>query len=343
MAELEAHRIEGIDVAKGIGILLVVSGHLCGPGGTAPGWLGAFQRIIYQFHVPLFFFLSGMFFRETEGWGGFLRKKIRRLYVPFVVANLVFLVLDELLRYATGVRIVPADELKHGMKVVLMMANSPMGGATWFLRSLLVCSIVYKAVWTLAGGRWMIVFPACAALSACGMWAPSSYSLSATMMAMGFYCIGHMSSGRISSAFSLGLRPRLLVFMACALLLVLAAPSNRFDSALGIYGNRLLAIPMAAIGITCTLALSSLAGKGAVSGILGCVGKNTMCVLVGHMAAFKLVIALQMLLTGLPISAILSHPCHEVSGCWWILYLTMGVCLPILVCKCLRKRSSSNG
>ena len=44
-------RVEWIDAAKGIGIILVVLGHiwLIGPG----------QKIINSFHMPLFFFLSG--------------------------------------------------------------------------------------------------------------------------------------------------------------------------------------------------------------------------------------------------------------------------------------------
>ena len=60
-------RYKRIDIAKGIGILFVVFGH---------NWIvahgkGELFKVIYSFHVPLFFFLSGLFmaydhtFRET--------------------------------------------------------------------------------------------------------------------------------------------------------------------------------------------------------------------------------------------------------------------------------------
>jgi fucose 4-O-acetylase-like acetyltransferase len=59
-------RIEWVDVAKGIGIFLVVFGHSLGGmivGGVPDsGGRGAFiVRCIYVFHMPLFFFLAGMF------------------------------------------------------------------------------------------------------------------------------------------------------------------------------------------------------------------------------------------------------------------------------------------
>lgn len=44
-------RVEWVDVAKGIGIILVVLGH-----NQSPDYI---IKFIYSFHMPLFFFLSG--------------------------------------------------------------------------------------------------------------------------------------------------------------------------------------------------------------------------------------------------------------------------------------------
>ncbi|MCD4694754.1 MAG: acyltransferase family protein, partial [Bacteroidales bacterium] len=49
-------RFEWIDIAKGIGILLVVYGH-CQP----PPLI---EKFVYAFHMPLFFFISGFLFRH---------------------------------------------------------------------------------------------------------------------------------------------------------------------------------------------------------------------------------------------------------------------------------------
>ena len=55
----EKDRIEQMDIARGMGILLVVLGHnhVCASG-------TAIFLSIYSFHIPLFFFLSGLFHKR---------------------------------------------------------------------------------------------------------------------------------------------------------------------------------------------------------------------------------------------------------------------------------------
>jgi fucose 4-O-acetylase-like acetyltransferase len=63
-------RIEWVDVAKGVGIILVVFGHSLG-GMVDSGmlnnsrWGPLIVRYIYVFHMPLFFFLAGMFVAQS--------------------------------------------------------------------------------------------------------------------------------------------------------------------------------------------------------------------------------------------------------------------------------------
>lgn len=52
---MEINRIEWVDIAKGIAILLVVLGHT----GLAVGSARYLDAFIYSFHLPLFFVLSG--------------------------------------------------------------------------------------------------------------------------------------------------------------------------------------------------------------------------------------------------------------------------------------------
>ncbi|MGE5378536.1 MAG: acyltransferase family protein [Bacteroidota bacterium] len=71
-------RINYIDVARGIGILLVVMGHndfsLISP---------FFHKLIYSFHMPLFFFLSGYFLNTAIGFWSFVKKRFNGLLKPF--------------------------------------------------------------------------------------------------------------------------------------------------------------------------------------------------------------------------------------------------------------------
>jgi len=72
-------RIEYIDIAKGIGILLVVLGHNDFP------LISPFaHQVIYSFHMPLFFFLSGYFINTSIGFWEFLKKRFNSLLKPFL-------------------------------------------------------------------------------------------------------------------------------------------------------------------------------------------------------------------------------------------------------------------
>jgi polysaccharide biosynthesis protein PslL len=72
-------RIEYIDIAKGIGILLVVLGH------NDFEVISLFvQRLIYSFHMPLFFFLSGYFLNTAVPFFDFFKKRFNALLKPFL-------------------------------------------------------------------------------------------------------------------------------------------------------------------------------------------------------------------------------------------------------------------
>ena len=52
-------RYTEVDIARGIGILFVVLGHSIKQTGVQAGWIRILTYIIYSFHMPLFFCLSG--------------------------------------------------------------------------------------------------------------------------------------------------------------------------------------------------------------------------------------------------------------------------------------------
>ncbi|RIK53716.1 MAG: hypothetical protein DCC59_06230 [Chloroflexi bacterium] len=77
-AVVAARRIDYIDIAKGIGIVLVVMGHndfaLISPFG---------HKLIYSFHMPMFFFMSGMFSKPDMSFWAFARRRFERVLRPF--------------------------------------------------------------------------------------------------------------------------------------------------------------------------------------------------------------------------------------------------------------------
>lgn len=72
-------RIEYLDIARGIGILLVVLGHN-DFGAISP----FFHRVIYSFHIPLFFFLSGYFINTSLSFFDYLKKRFHAVLKPYL-------------------------------------------------------------------------------------------------------------------------------------------------------------------------------------------------------------------------------------------------------------------
>lgn len=73
-------RIEEVDIMRGIGIILVVIGHM--------GINSAIFRFIYAFHMPLFFFISGITYKEKR-----TVDNLKTLILPYAVGGLVPLAL----------------------------------------------------------------------------------------------------------------------------------------------------------------------------------------------------------------------------------------------------------
>lgn len=94
----EATRQKYLDVAKGIGILLVVMGHCIPDASTfqtiSNQGFAFFHKIIYSFHMPLFFFISGFLAKTVADSSqkiNLLRKKFSRLLVPYFFVGICYL------------------------------------------------------------------------------------------------------------------------------------------------------------------------------------------------------------------------------------------------------------
>ena len=77
---LQSRRYPFLDIAKGIGAFLVVLGH---------NWITIYGsdelfRVIFSFHVPLFFFLSGVLFDCTNGFKVLVLRKLDSILKPYV-------------------------------------------------------------------------------------------------------------------------------------------------------------------------------------------------------------------------------------------------------------------
>ena len=126
-------------ILTGTAIVMVVAGHL-GYGVLTVGDLFPY----YSFHVPLFMFISGYFYKEV-GKGqtfGYVKKKVCRLLVPYLLWNLVYGLLAWLLRgygFSMGeeisVRTLFLSPFMHGYQFIYNYA-------AWFVPVLLVIEMM---------------------------------------------------------------------------------------------------------------------------------------------------------------------------------------------------------
>ena len=90
------NRYTEVDIARGIGIFFVVLGHSIKQTGVSAGWIRILTYIIYSFHMPLFFCLSGFVsakileMKKAERFS-YSVSRARRLLVPYFVIGLLYI------------------------------------------------------------------------------------------------------------------------------------------------------------------------------------------------------------------------------------------------------------
>lgn len=325
-------RIELFDIIKGIGMFLVVLGHIQCNYGHDPEWIRFLRNWLYQFHIPLFFFISGVLFVDSKAWIELIVNKVKRLYRPFIISNLLFLLADILFRHLTGTDIVAINEIKHTVKLILGITVTPMGGATWFLTSLLRAIIIAKLILCTVPRYHGYLVCLCFALSVFAIVDTKADWLDTTMIPLCYFISGYCCKQLIIPFTAISSGMRIFIAVICTVILLITCTGNRFDIALHVFSNPVLATVCPWVGIVGIICISSLLAElPARPGTLSYIGIHSMSVLIGQFAAFKAVTIIQIaVLPQFDIKCLTAHPCLMISGGWWIAYLLFGLCLPLL-------------
>ena len=138
----ENNRLSFIDIAKGIGILMVIFGHILSKS-------QGLYCFIYSVHIPLFVVLSGFFEKEHDDFRSYFYKTIRRLYLPF----LAFVTID----YTAAYFLYDAsfkNVFVQGVKAAMGMErvfNQPI----WFLFDLFVVKVFIQLFHKIRNKKFM--------------------------------------------------------------------------------------------------------------------------------------------------------------------------------------------
>ena len=166
----DTDRLGWLDRAKGLGIVLVVIGHawigLRAAGVLADdGMFRVVEQLIYNFHMPLFFLLSGFTY---EGWarrrslGQAALSRVTRLIWPLVLWTYIF----ALFRFAAG----GAANTQAGLDSLLVLPLPPRDHF-WFLLALFFLHLIALPIATLPrkplpGVVWLVLAVLCATIVA---------------------------------------------------------------------------------------------------------------------------------------------------------------------------------
>jgi len=124
-------RIRWVDIAKGIGILLVVLGH-CQISETM-------LEIITSFHMPLFYFLAGYVYCPAKhSFSSFFKSRMKTILCPYVCFT-VLSVVASFCRKLLGQEISLEIIFDKFVLIGAVESNRPL----WFLRSLFVVQILF--------------------------------------------------------------------------------------------------------------------------------------------------------------------------------------------------------
>lgn len=151
-------RLDYIDIAKALGMFTIMWGHI-----RLSGWSFAF---VYGFHIPLFFFLSGMVFDRNRygNFRGFLLKKTKSLLIPYVVFSFLFWLVWASFSYVTHANVPSywkplAETFIAQGSGGFLVHNVPL----WFVTCLFVVEAVYYFI---SKFNWLVILIICTTLSA---------------------------------------------------------------------------------------------------------------------------------------------------------------------------------
>lgn len=139
-------RIEYIDVARALGMIAIIIGRV-----GFSTWPVA-VRIMFSFHLPIFFIISGLLARKYP-WRELIKKRLKSLIVPYLITSAVIIALVFVLRH-TGANFWGAPVHSTWSWVLSALYGSGYNyefgiqpiGAIWFLLAMFFASLFLNLI-----------------------------------------------------------------------------------------------------------------------------------------------------------------------------------------------------
>lgn len=180
------HRIEWIDIAKGIGIIAMIIGHIDFGTGV--------RYFIHAWNMPIFFILSGYLYNENNG--GFryrILKKTQSLLIPYFMFALIYFVIW-LIKYRPDIEAI--EQTFISIFWINTNNNLPIANALWFLTCMFFATLIFDGIHRICGRKAIKEVLYISIIVCVGIFAPTytrivlPWALFQSFVATGFIYIG---------------------------------------------------------------------------------------------------------------------------------------------------------
>jgi hypothetical protein len=352
-------RTPSFTILKAIAIILVVIAH-----SAAPAYLSNFA---YMVGVPAFFVLSGYFFKldNLDNTSDFVIRRTKTLYLPFIKWGVFFLILHNLFfevgflsesyGNAQGGVTHPynwTQAAQHLWSMVFNMSGYDpfMAGAFWFFRALFLANIAF-----------IFLFKATRQL---GKFKTSTLQVVSVIVLAFLLALWQASMGLHITGVAQGGYRELMGIVLLGIGFLLRRADETPDSS--IWHNPIIMLAASSVvlmiltfvypismaakpGSVLSVPILTIAGTAAFIWLRGLsefilqlpekytqwlqfTGENSLYIFVFHLLAFKVASMIKVGVYQLDWAMVGGHPVvqHELGDGFWLLYIFVGVVLPIL-------------
>lgn len=343
-------RIEWVDIYKALAILLVVVGHTT----------GQFNEWIYFFHVPAFFLISGYTSHsERKSWGRLILVRAYQLLVPLVVLLAVFAVLSKILYSAGLYPIWFSNEypgLLNTFRAFVKRGDVlvPWLGAAWFLPCLYGVQLVARLLTGIAAEKEKTDARIALAVSALLLVVVyllteqgirlrlSIFSVNLILLFQFYYVLGWLLERTkfVQRLYQACAWKKAIVLLGCAaIFFVLKTAGLRATDYVSLNWEALPHSVLGALTGCLLLAVLSMLAEALAApvkrALIYC-GRNTLAVLLLHFAAYKIPVALLVVLGVCPAAALAGlTPPSEISRWMWPVLTFVVIVISLIAWKAL--------
>ncbi len=341
----EAKQNSFFSIYKGIGIILIVIGHAA--------LYTPIYYFVYLFHIAIFFFVAGYFFNDEylESPLLFLKKKLIRYYIPWVIFGVVFVLLHNIfLKYSlitydshTKVNFLPYNLGDIVTKVLDVLSffrwKEPLLASLWFLFGMFSglmgfysISFIAKKISTT---NFEIIRAVLVLLFLIIGFIGSAYKLPFGLIYRPMVIAALIYLGKLYAIFQHEIKISYFLGVFCFVGLAVAAAFKYYINIGGmVFGNHFLFLLISITGCYMILVLTSyiINNHKILTKVLTLIGEYSFSIMVLHFFVFKIPMLIQIAISGYPIKYLGYYPVIPYNTAYyWVLYTFLGVSISLLL------------